>query len=266
MSPSALSAAFDPALLSRIEDAGLNASAPPQQRWLDGWLVRFSPGKAKRARCVNAVAEGRLPVDVRLTACAQVFAQAGLPMIVRITPFALPAGLDTLLERQGLRRFDDTRVMVLADLPTCLPAFEAQAGGDISIRSIGLDALAQRIGAFRGSSLAQRQAHAERLLNAPVPFFAFELHARNEPVACGQFALEGDLVGLYDVFTVDSARRQGLAQLLCKHLLTQAVSKGAKHAYLQVEGDNLAARSAYHRLGFRDGYAYHYRTFDPSAA
>jgi hypothetical protein len=44
--------------LSRIEDAGLNASAPPQQRWLDGWLLRFSPGKANRARCINALAAG----------------------------------------------------------------------------------------------------------------------------------------------------------------------------------------------------------------
>ena len=48
-------------LLSRVEDAGINASAPPQQRWVDGWLLRFSPGKAKRARCVQAVADGRLP-------------------------------------------------------------------------------------------------------------------------------------------------------------------------------------------------------------
>jgi hypothetical protein len=39
-----------------VEDAGLNASAPPQQLWLDGWLVRLCPGKAKRARCVNALA------------------------------------------------------------------------------------------------------------------------------------------------------------------------------------------------------------------
>jgi hypothetical protein len=53
-------------LLSRIEDAGINASAPPQQRWLDGWLLRFSPGKAKRARCVQAVADGRLPLAERL--------------------------------------------------------------------------------------------------------------------------------------------------------------------------------------------------------
>ncbi len=51
-----LNPAFDATLLSRVEDAGLNASAPPQQRWIDGWLLRFSPGKAKRARCINAVA------------------------------------------------------------------------------------------------------------------------------------------------------------------------------------------------------------------
>jgi len=49
---------FDDELLSRIEDAGLNASAPPQQRWLDGWLLRFSPGKARRLRCIPPQARG----------------------------------------------------------------------------------------------------------------------------------------------------------------------------------------------------------------
>jgi len=255
--------AFDAKLLSRIEDAGLNASAPPQQRWLDGWLVRFSPGKAKRARCINAVAAGRLAVEERLAACAQVFDEARLPLIVRITPFTLPTGLDALLESQGLRRFDDTRVMALAELPVF---DEAAAASGITIQSIGLEAFAQRVGGFRSSPLAQRQAHAERLLNSPVPFFAFELRADGEPVACGQFALEGDLVGVYDVFTAEPARGRGLATLLCKHLLTQARSRGARHAYLQVEGDNHAARAVYHRLGFADAYAYHYRTRNPSAA
>ena len=50
---------MDEALLRDVEDAGLNASAPPQQLWRDGWLIRRSPGKAKRARCVNALAPGR---------------------------------------------------------------------------------------------------------------------------------------------------------------------------------------------------------------
>ncbi len=255
-----LNPAFDATLLSRIEDAGLNASAPPQQRWLDGWLLRFSPGKAKRARCVNAVAMGRLPLQERLAACAQAFAQAELPMIVRITPFTLPPDLDEVLAERGLQRFDDTRVMVRADLSIARSVCPA----GVTIHALGLEAFAHRVGGFRGSPLAQRQAHAQRLLNSPVPFFAFELREDGEPLACGQFALEQELVGLYDVFTAGAARGRGMAGLLCRHLLARAHAQGARHAYLQVDGDNHAARSVYHRLGFADAYGYHYRARDPS--
>jgi ribosomal protein S18 acetylase RimI-like enzyme len=259
----ALAPAFHPDLLSRIEDAGLNASAPPQQRWLDGWLLRLSPGKAKRARCVNAVAAGRLPTREKLALAQAVYAEADLPMIVRITPFTLPSGLDRLLESLGLQRFDDTRVMVLDSLAglqvSALPA-------DTTLHCIGLDAFAQRVGTLRSSAISQRQAHAERLTLSPVPFTAFELKVQGEVLACGQFAQEADLVGLYDVFTAPEARGRGLATQLCTHLLAQARSRGARRAYLQVEGDNHPARTVYHRLGFADGYAYHYRTGDPAAA
>ena len=138
--------------------------------------------------------------------------------------------------------------MALADPPE----FDVAVATGVSIHAIGLEAFAQRIGGFRGSPPAQRKAHAERLANSPVPFFAFELCAEGQPVACGQFALEDDLVGLYDVFTTAPARRRGLAGALCKHLLTYARLRGARHAYLQVESENRAARSLYHRLGFTD--------------
>ena len=85
---------FDAVLLSRIEDAGLNASAPPEQRWMDGWLVRFSPGKAKRARCINAAARGVSATSDKLALCAALYQQAGLPLVVRLTPFSQPADLD----------------------------------------------------------------------------------------------------------------------------------------------------------------------------
>ena len=264
MTQGGLNPAFDPALLSRIEDAGLNASTPPQQLWLDGWLVRFSPGKAKRARCVNAVAVGRLAVDTRLQACEALFAEAGLPMIVRITPFTLPQELDALLASQGLHRFDDTRVMALADLSALAAETTLPPGAEV--HATGLEAFAQRVGGLRGSPLSQRQAHGQRLQNSPVPFHAFEMLVDSELVACGQFAIEGPLVGLYDVFTAPSARGRGYAGALCRHLLKQAHTRGAKHAYLQVDGDNHAARAVYQRLGFADAYAYHYRTRDPSAA
>jgi ribosomal protein S18 acetylase RimI-like enzyme len=67
-------------------------------------------------------------------------------------------------------------------------------------------------------------------------------------------------VGLYDVFTAPAARGRGCARQLCHHMLAHAREHGARHAYLQVEGDNHPARAVYHRLGFADGYAYHYRT------
>jgi ribosomal protein S18 acetylase RimI-like enzyme len=254
---------FDLGLLARVEDAGLNASAPPQQRWMDGWLLRFSPGKAKRARCVNAVAAGRLPLADKLARCEAVFAEAQLPLIVRITPFSQPGTLDSVLEASGLRRFDDTRVMLLDELGT-LAALPLSGG--LSVQALGLEAFAQRVGLLRGSPLAQRIAHGQRLVNAPVPFHAFELRLDGEAVACGQFALEGDLVGLYDVFTSAESRGRGLAAALCRHLLVLAREMGARHAYLQVEGDNLPARAVYHRLGFADAYSYHYRTRDPHAA
>jgi len=250
-------------LLARIEEAGLNASAPPQQRLLDGWLVRFSAGKAKRARCINAISPGRLPLPHKLELCEQVYREAGLPMIVRITPFAQPLELDDHLRGMGLRRFDDTRVMVLDDLRGV--AVPALADG-LVLQWVALEPFAQTVGALRGSPLAQRQAHGLRLANAPVPFFAYVLKRGADVLACGQYALEGDLVGIYDVFTVPAARGQGWASLLCRHLLAQAQERGARHAYLQVEGDNHPARAVYHRLGFADAYSYHYRTRDPEAA
>ena len=250
-------------LLSRIEDAGINASAPPQQRWVDGWLLRFSPGKAKRARCVQAVAAGRLPLAERLALCQAVFQSANLPMVVRITPFSQPPGLDCALALLGYRSLDDTLVMVgqLGAVPaTPLPdsvQLQAQAPADF----------AQTVGALRGSPAGQRTAQAQRLLASPVPYQGWVLRRASDQhiLACGQTAIEADMVGLYDVFTDPAARGQGLARLLCSQLLVAAHAAGARVAYLQVEADNAPARAVYHRLGLADAYAYHYRTPDANA-
>jgi ribosomal protein S18 acetylase RimI-like enzyme len=247
---------IDAALLSRIEDAGLNASAPPQQRWMDGWLLRFSPGKAKRARCINAVALGRLPLPDKLARAEASYREAGLPLLLRITPFSAPPDLDQCLAERGYATLDDTRVMVCTELPSHgIPALPFRCRAE----SVGLEAFAQQVGGLRGTPLAQHQAHAQRLELSPVPFHAMAIVRDSELLACGQFAIEHDLVGLYDIFTAPQARGRGLAKALCKHLLAEAWRRGARHAYLQVEADNLPARAAYRSLGFVDGYAYHYR-------
>ncbi|MEW6705360.1 MAG: GNAT family N-acetyltransferase [Pseudomonadota bacterium] len=254
--------ALPPGLLCRVEDAGLNASAPPQQRWLDGWLLRLSPGKAKRARCVNALASGRLSLDERLAQARQAYAAAGLPLLVRITPFSVPAELDQRLAELGFHTLDDTRVMVCPSLDALQAPRMPEAAELLPTEGAQF---AELVGGWRGSSAAQQRAHAERLAQSPVRYAGFRLLVDGETVACAQMAREGALVGLYDVFTAPEHRGRGHAGAICAALLSSARKQGAQVGYLQVEGDNHSARAVYHRLGFADAYAYHYRTDDPQA-
>lgn len=250
-------AAVPSMLCRRAEDAGLNASAPPQQRWIDGWLVRFSPGKAQRARCIQAVADGGLPLSQRLSLCTDVYRDAGLPMLARITPFSRPVDLDDQLVGLGWHRYDETLVLVKPTLSDALPP--QPSGTRLAV--VDGEAYAEIVGALRGSSRIERQAHAQRLALSPVPYQGWVLRRADGDgvLACAQLASESDIAGLYDVFTDPGARGRGLASWLCQHLLVGAHARGVRTAYLQVGAENAAAISVYRRLGFVDGYSYHYR-------
>ena len=256
---------WDAALLARVEDASLNASAPPQQRWIDGWLVRFAPGKARRARCIHAVAAGRLPLPERLALAAAVYEEAGLPLHLRITPFSLPADLDATLAGMGWAAVDPTRVMLRRLAAAGSPPPAAAPPGGLRLHTPGLADFALAVGTLRGSSAAEIEGHAERLGQLPVPCRAAVLRDGSEVAACALVAREAELVGLYDVVTALAWRGRHLAPWLCERLLLEEASCGAKVAYLQVSEENDVARAVYSRMGFDDGYGYHYRVPPPGA-
>jgi ribosomal protein S18 acetylase RimI-like enzyme len=253
----------DAAALQRLEQATLNASAPPEQQWLDGWLVRLGPGKAKRARAVHAIAAGRLALDDKLAQVAALYAAAGLPLLLRITPFSRPAGLDAALADRGYTRFDETIVMA-GPMPCPATARTAWPAGT-AVQEWPASAFADAVGALRGTPPAERAAHARRLAASPVPYRGFVVLRDGAVLACGQVAREGRYAGLYDVVTAEGARGQGLAACLCEHMLSLEANAGATIAYLQVGADNTAARHIYRRLGLADAYGYHYRAA-PGAA
>lgn len=253
-------AAIDDALAARIEEAGLNASQPPEQLLYDGWLLRLSPGKARRARSINAIADGRLGLQAKIDHCRALYARAGLPCLFRITPFSRPPGLDETLARRGFVAEDETRVMTLS-LGGALPP------ADHPLQEIGIVEFARGAGELRSSSAQQVQAHAARLA-ASSPMLKTRRLARVEggrTVAVGQSVQEAGLVGLYDIVTAEEARNRGLATALTVELLRRASEEGAALAYLQVSADNIAARHVYRKLGFADCYAYRYR-IEPGAA
>lgn len=239
------------ALALRAELAGLDASAPPQQTDIDGWLIRLSPGKAKRSRCINALRQGTLPLDNLLARCQRAFDAAGLPLAVRVTPWSQPTDLDERLAAKGWAAFDAADVMVLDTLaPQPAPA---------ALQALDAPAYAALVGTLRGSSASAIAAHAERIANAPVAYQGFALNdAQGQLLACGQMVVAGDLVGLYDI--ASAVPRQGHGERLCRALLALARQQGATQAYLQVGSDNAVAQRLYGRLGFVFAYRYHYRS------
>ncbi len=100
--------------LRRVEEAGLNALQSQRQLFYDGWLLRVSPGKARRARSVNPHFGSTLPLARKIRYCERIYRERGLPVLFRMTPFVQPPELASVLAAEGYEAFDTTLVQVTA--------------------------------------------------------------------------------------------------------------------------------------------------------
>ena len=235
----------------RLEELGLNSSAPPGQLLYDGWILRTLRGKAKRARSVNAVYPSTAPLAEKIGYCERLYSAAALPAIFRITPFSQPADLDGELERRGYLRFDPTAVESTA-------IDRAQLGG-AQAQPMDLSAWVEAVGTLRQSPIAHRCAHLTRLQGTALTLRAVAVKSEGRVLATGLTIIEDDCAGLFDIVTADEARRRGHARTVVVSLLRHAWELGARHAYLQVQEENIAARRLYAQFGFAEKYLYWYR-------
>ena len=235
----------------RIEELSLNSSAPPGQLVYDGWILRLLRGKAKRARSVNAVYASTLPLGEKIAYCERLYAQVGVPALFRITPFSNPADLDSVLEDRGYGRFDDTAVEAADIDPARL------GGGDAE--PMELRRWVDAVSDLRGSPESHRAAHLARIDGMPLKKLPVAVREDGQIVATGLAIVEADCVGLFDIITHGHAQRRGHAKAVVSSLLRQAWELGARHAYLQVQVENAAARRLYSQFGFAQEYVYWYR-------
>ncbi|HKP66145.1 MAG TPA: GNAT family N-acetyltransferase [Casimicrobiaceae bacterium] len=239
----------------RVEEAALNALQTQRQLFYDGWLLRLSPGSAKRARSVNSHFGSWVPIDEKIDRCEAIYAAQKLPALFRVTPFCKPQALDAMLERRGYVAFDETFVQIA---PVGHAAARRVDGVELAIASV--DEFVTAVGALRKSTAMQSAAHYERLSNTPLAMHAVIARSGGgEIVGCGQLAIDDRLAGIYDMVTATDFRGRGVAKSIVAALLRHAARMGAAHAFLQVNADNAPARTVYARFGFATLYTYHYR-------
>ena len=243
--------------IRRLEELGLNSTAPTSQLLYDGWLLRLLPGKAKRARSVNAVYPSTRPVEEKIGYCERFYREVGLPPIFRITPFSQPPDLDAQLDRLGYLRFETTAVEGAVLVPARFT--DSAADANINLEPIDLPNWVDAIGELRDSPRCHRAAHLARLEGSPLPMRALAIKENDQIVATGLTIVEDGCAGLFDIVTHSDVRRKGHARRLVTGLLRAAWDLGARQAYLQVKADNAPARALYAPFGFAERYVYWYR-------
>ena len=242
--------------LVRIEESGLNVLQTQRQLFYDGWLLRLSPGSAKRGRSVNPHFGSSLPLERKIAYCENVYAQQALPTLFRITPWSQPSGLEAALGARGYEAFGETLVQAVAlDQPPALPDHDDA----VVVEAPDASAFVEAVGELRDGTPLQREAHLERLANSMLGKRHVVIRAEDRVVCTAQVAVEDELAGVFDVVTAPHERRRGYATLACASLLSWAWQHGAQAAYLQVSADNAPAIASYKRFGFATVYTYHYR-------
>lgn len=248
-------AALNEALARRVEESGLNSHHTRRQLIYDGWLVFLVPGKAKRARSVNAHFGSTLPIADKIARCERLYEKHGLPVLFRITPFSQPAALDAELGARGYVHFDTTLVQVatLSQVP------QYNDNVDVAIDMPLIDGFVDTVGAMRGSPLAQRSAHLERLAQTPLDVHAVIARRDGIALGAGLLSIDGELAGVFDMLTLTASQGQGVGGAVLAALLARAWERNVRQVFLQVTADNAPAIAVYRKFGFATVFAYHYR-------
>ncbi len=240
----------------RLEEALLNATAPPEQLLYDGWLLRLSREHIKRASSVNAVFASTIPVAEKVAECQRVYRERGLVPIFRVTSQEAAPGLEEELEVRGYRVFEPSLVQA-APLATLKAAPSAPEG--MRFQTMETEPWVAMVGRLRGWPEDDVEAHTRRMASSPLESQCLSLVAGETVTACGLVTVESEFAGLFDIYTPPEFRGRGLATALCRQLLEMGRDRGATVGWLSVLASNEPALSVYRGLGFETAYEYWYR-------
>ncbi len=244
--------------IRHFEELSLNALPSLETIYYDGWVLRFAGGYPRRANSVQQLYPSTLPLDEKIAYCEAQYDARGFRTVFKFTAHA-PRDLEAPLRARGYVTDSETCVHTLdlaaldAQPPTPPPA---------SIETLIESRLSEdwfadcaRLNAFPADRAGSMEAIFAQI---PVTAGFARLRRDGETVALGLGVLDQGWIGLFDIVTAESARRQGIGSALIRQMLGWGRQRGARGAYLQVVSNNAPALALYAKLGFAETYRYWY--------
>ena len=218
-----------------------------------GWEIRRTPDVSSgRVNSVNAIAPQSGKFDHVLAKARMLFEEQEEWPLIRIHPLAGEEPVRRL-EALGLHGQGDTVVKTL----TLSDAAVSPILSCVVTDTMTTDWMIA-YGDAHDTADEERQAIARTLSRVSVRQAFAVLYDGGRPVASGRGALSDGWFGLFQISTVPEARRRGFGGAIVGSLLARGREAGARHAYLQVEVKNDAARRLYRSFGFEAAYSYSY--------
>jgi len=239
----------------RLEEMALNAWPSFATHIYDGWILRHAEGYTKRANSVIPLYPSTIELEQKIDRSVAFYSRLGLPAIFKMTAESTPSSLDDALSRRGFAIVDPSSVQIATlDSGACRHDDVVTVGRQFS------DSWFDGYAACSRLEDPSRRMSARRLLSlVPAPLVVAHMSIGGRIVSCGFGAIEGELVGIFDIVTDPEFRRRGFAEAIVRTLMRNAALLGARTAYLQVIVANREAQALYQKLGFVERYRYWYR-------
>ncbi|WP_069164809.1 N-acetylglutamate synthase, CG3035 family [Nocardia altamirensis] len=242
-----------------LEAAAADAWPGIEHTWIDGWLVRAGNGYTRRANSAVPLGSSADPATLTADAAHRIgewYTAHGLPLLLalpdRLAP--IPPGWNSF--RETVMMAIDIENFVLPQGPSMVRCAATPDDAWLAMhRFEGAEPTAQQL-----STAAPDVAVLTAVRDGELGFASLGVP---RPIAIGRGAVttapDGRRwVGLTCVAVAAAHRRKGLGSLVCAELIRWGHSRGATHAYLQVEAGNGAAIALYRDMGFVEHHMYRY--------
>lgn len=241
-------------MIQKFEELSMNAFPAISTVLVNGWILRFSDGYAKRANSINVIYPCAIDVKENIKICEKIYKKNGLDIVFKLTDKDIE--FDELLNSEGYIYVAKTNIMLKS-----IKEFELEntKGENIVIDRELKDKWFE---AFTTMTKVEKR-HIDTLrsmLSKIVPDAYFVSIVEDDKIiAVGLGVAERGYIGIYDVFVEKARRRCGLGTRLVNKLIAEAKISGCENTYLQVIDDNEPAKQLYDKLGYKKQYSYWYR-------